>query len=117
MNAADARAALAGRTPEEVLAWSFAQFPRIAISTAFGPEGCALVAMAAKIKPDIKVFTIDTDFLFPESIELREKFVAKYGINLEVMRGQVTLEQQNARHGLNLWQRDTDQCCALRKVE
>jgi phosphoadenosine phosphosulfate reductase len=117
MNAADARAALAGKSPEEVLAWSFAQFPRIAISTAFGPEGCALVAMAVKIKPDIKVFTIDTDFLFPESIELREKFVAKYGIRLEVVSGQVTIEQQNARHGLNLWQRDTDQCCALRKVE
>src|SRR5260370_275779 len=73
--------------------------------------------MAVKIKPDIKGFTIDTDFLFKETVELREKLVGKYGIQLEVMRGQVTLEQQNARHGLNLWQRDTDQCCALRKVE
>jgi phosphoadenosine phosphosulfate reductase len=69
------------------------------------------------VKPDVKVFTIDTDFLFQESIELRDKFVAKYGVNLEVVRGEVSIEAQNQKHGLNLWQRDTDLCCALRKVE
>ena len=113
----EARRALDGKSPEEVLAWSFEHFPRIAISTAFGPEGCALVAMAIKLKPDIKIFTIDTDFLFPESIELREKFISKYGVNIEVLRGEVSIEEQNRKHGLNLWQRDTDLCCALRKVE
>jgi phosphoadenosine phosphosulfate reductase len=108
---------LDGKPPEAVLEWAFATFPRIAISTAFGPEGCALVAMAAKVKPDIKVFTIDTDFLFKESIELRERIEAKYGVKIEVLRGEVSIDEQNRRHGLNLWQRDTDQCCALRKVE
>lgn len=112
-----ARRALEGEPPEAVLAWAFATFPRIAISTAFGPEGCALVAMAVALKPDVKVFTVDTDFLFPESIALRDKFVARYGLQLEVLRGAVSLEEQNRRHGLNLWQRDTDACCALRKVE
>jgi phosphoadenosine phosphosulfate reductase len=112
-----ARQELAGKAPEAVLEWAFARFPRIALSTAFGPEGCALVAMAVGIKPDVKVFTVDTDFLFPESIALRERFVEKYRVNLEVLKGVVTLEEQNRRHGLNLWQRDTDTCCALRKVE
>lgn len=114
---AEARRALEGKPPEAVLAWAFATFPRIAISTAFGPEGCALVAMAAALKPDIKVFTIDTDFLFAESIELREKFAAKYRIALEVVRGRVSIDEQNRRYGLDLWQRDSDSCCALRKVE
>ncbi|HZS38928.1 MAG TPA: phosphoadenylyl-sulfate reductase [Polyangia bacterium] len=108
---------LEGQAPEEILRWAFAAFPRIAISTAFGPEGCALVAMAAAIKPDVKVFTVDTDFLFPESLELRAKFVERYGLNLEVLKGAVTLEEQNRRHGLALYERDTDTCCALRKVE
>jgi phosphoadenosine phosphosulfate reductase len=103
--------------PEEILRWAFAEFPRIAISTAFGPEGCALVAMAAGIQPDVKVFTVDTDFLFEESVALRARFAEKYGVRVEVLRGEVTLEEQNRRHGLNLWQRDTDLCCALRKVE
>ena len=111
------RRQLAGQPPEAVLAWSFARFPRLAISTAFGPEGCALVAMAAQLKPDIRIFTIDTDFLFPESIALREKFISKYGVTIEVLRGEVSIEEQNRRHGLDLWQRDSDACCALRKVE
>jgi phosphoadenosine phosphosulfate reductase len=109
--------ALEGQPPEAVLRFAFEHFPRIAISTAFGPEGCALVAMAAAIKPDVQVFTIDTDFLFPESVDLRKRFADKYGIAIEVLRGQVTIEAQNLLHGPRLFERDTDQCCALRKVE
>jgi phosphoadenosine phosphosulfate reductase len=107
------------QTPEEILRWAFATFPqeKIAISTAFGPEGCALVAMASQIQPGVRVFTIDTDFLFEESIALRRRFLEKYAIDLQVLKGEVTLAEQNRRFGLNLWQRDTDQCCALRKVE
>jgi phosphoadenosine phosphosulfate reductase len=105
------------RSPEEILRWAFDTFPKIAISTAFGPEGCALVAMASQIRPGVRVFTIDTDFLFEESVALRRRFADKYRIDLQVLKGEVTLAEQNRRHGLNLWQRDTDQCCALRKVE
>src|SRR5262245_3987290 len=99
---------LEAKSPEEILRWAFATFPKIAISTAFGPEGCALVAMASQLKPGLKVFTIDTDFLFEESIALRRRFVEKYAIDLEVLKGEVTLAEQNRKHGLNLWQRDTD---------
>jgi phosphoadenosine phosphosulfate reductase len=120
MNEAEvkARAAeLEGKSPEEILRFAFATFPKVAISTAFGPEGCALVAMAAGIKPEVRVFTVDTDFLFEESIALRRRFEDKYGLCIEVLKGTVTLDEQERRHGLNLWQRDTDLCCALRKVE
>ena len=105
------------KSPEEILGWAFATFPNIAISTAFGPEGCALVAMSSRIHPGVRVFTIDTDFLFEESVALRRRFLDKYPIDLQVLKGEVTLAEQDRRHGLNLWQRDTDQCCALRKVE
>ena len=109
--------ALEGRPAEEILRFAFERWPKIAISTAFGPEGCALVAMAARLKPDVKVFTIDTDFLFPESIELRARFEDKYGIRVEVLRGAVSIEEQNRRHGPRLFEVSTDLCCALRKVE
>jgi phosphoadenosine phosphosulfate reductase len=108
---------LDGKPPEEILRFAFAHFPKIAISTAFGPEGCALVAMAVGIKPDVKVFTIDTEFLFPESIELRRRFEEKYKISVEVMKGEVSIEEQNRRWGVRLFEENTDQCCALRKVE
>lgn len=94
-----------------------ATWPKTAISTAFGPEGCALVHMAVQIKPDVPVFTVDTGFLFPQSIELREKFVAKYQINLTVLTGKVSMAEQERLYGIRLYERDADQCCALRKVE
>jgi phosphoadenosine phosphosulfate reductase len=108
---------LDGKPPEEILRFAFDRFPHIAISTAFGPEGCALVAMAAGLKPDLKVFTIDTDFLFPESIELRARIEEKYGITVEVLRGEVSIEEQNRRFGPRLFESNTDLCCQLRKVE
>jgi phosphoadenosine phosphosulfate reductase len=108
---------LDGKPPEEILRFAFQQFPKIAISTAFGPEGCALVAMSLALKPDIPIFTIDTDFLFPESIELRERFEKKYGIQVKVLRGEVSIEEQNRKWGVRLFESNTDQCCQLRKVE
>ena len=110
-------AELESAAPEDILRFAFAAWDRIAISTAFGPEGCALVHMATQLKPDLPIFTIDTDFLFPESIALRGKFVDKYKIHLNVLKGTVTLAEQNAQFGERLYERDTDQCCALRKVE
>ena len=108
---------LEGATPEAILAFAFATWNNIALSTAFGPEGCALVHMAVALRPDVPVFTVDTGFLFPESLRLRDELVARYGVNLRVLTGKVTLEEQEQRHGLRLYERDTDTCCALRKVE
>ena len=109
--------ALEGASPQEILRFAFATWERVAISTAFGPEGCALIHMAVAIKPDVPVFTVDTGFLFPESIALRDRFVEKYGIQLRVLEGQVTLIEQERLHGPRLYESDTDRCCALRKVE
>jgi phosphoadenosine phosphosulfate reductase len=111
-------AELEGKPPQEILAWALAHYaPRVAISTAFGVEGCALIDMAVKIDPAVQVFTIDTGFLFPETQALIARFVEKYGIKLTTLTGTVSLEEQERRHGLALWGRDTDACCALRKVE
>jgi phosphoadenosine phosphosulfate reductase len=111
-------AELEGKSPEEILAWAFAEYaPRVGISTAFGVEGCALIAMAAKLRPELDVFTVDTDFLFPETHDLMKRLVDRYGVRLQVVKGLVSKEEQERLHGVALWERDTDRCCALRKVE
>jgi phosphoadenosine phosphosulfate reductase len=108
---------LESASPVEILRFAFATWERIAISTAFGPEGCALIHMAVALKPDVPVFTVDTGFLFAESIELRRRFVDRYRVHLNVLTGAVSLDEQERRHGARLYERDTDTCCALRKVE
>src|SRR6185436_15661953 len=99
-------------------AWALAEYaPRVGISTAFGVEGCALIDMAVKIDPKIQVFTVDTDFLFPETHELMQQLSEKYGIEIQRVKGKVSKDEQERVHGVALWERDTDRCCALRKVE
>jgi phosphoadenosine phosphosulfate reductase len=102
----------------QVLHWGLNEFhPRVALATGFGAEGMVLIDMAARIRVDFRVFTLDTDFLFPETYALAERIEKHYGIKIERCRPQLTPEQQARKYGEALWSFDPDRCCALRKVE
>ena len=103
---------------EEVLAWAFDTYgDKIAIATGMGVEGMALLDIAASVNPNVKLFTGDTEFLFPETYDLMDRVEEKYGIKIERLYSQLTPEKQAADFSPELWARDPDQCCALRKVE
>lgn len=105
-------------TPQQVLAWSFQTFGgKVAISSAFGAEGMVLIDMASRIRRDFRLFTIDTEFLFPETYSLMDMIEEKYGIKIERVLSLVSPAQQEDIYGAALWSRDADQCCNLRKVE
>ncbi|MBZ5704136.1 MAG: phosphoadenylyl-sulfate reductase [Acidobacteriia bacterium] len=104
--------------PEQLLRWAFSEFyPEMAIASGFGAEGIVLIDIAARIRPDVRVFTLDTDFLFPETNELIGRIEERYRIKVERVRPALTPEEQERRHGPALWKRAPDQCCNLRKVE
>jgi phosphoadenosine phosphosulfate reductase len=104
--------------PEQVLAWAFATYgDNLAIATGMGVEGMALLDIALKINPDAKVFTGDTEFLFPETYDLIDRVERRYGIKIEKLYSELTPEEQEKEVGPKLWARDPDQCCAIRKVE
>jgi phosphoadenosine phosphosulfate reductase len=104
--------------PEQVLAWAFATYgDNIAMATGFGVEGMALLDIAFRVNPDGKVFTGDTEFLFPETYDLIDRVEARYGIKVERLYSELTPEEQERAYGKALWARDPDQCCSLRKVE
>jgi len=105
-------------TAEQVLRWSFENFgTNIEMASGFGAEGMALIDMAARLTADLRVFTIDTGFLFPETYQLIEKVERRYGISVERVRASVVPEQQADLHGPELWAINPDQCCSIRKVE
>lgn len=102
----------------EVLQWAFESFgSRVQMASGFGVEGMVLIDIASRINPDLRVFTIDTDFLFPETYRLIEKVEKRYGIHVERVRPLLNPEDQEEIYGPALWSIDPDQCCALRKVE
>jgi phosphoadenosine phosphosulfate reductase len=110
---------LEGRHPQEVLAWALAQYsPDIVLACSFGGiSGMALLDMSAKINPRVKVFYLDTDFLFPETYALVDEVARRYGIQAAAVRSHLTPQEQAKQYGEGLWRRNPDLCCQLRKVE
>jgi len=103
---------------QEVVRWGLTGFhPHAAVASSFGAEDVVLIDMAARVRPDFRVFTLDTDFLFPETYSLLEQIERKYGVRVERAKSLLTPEQQAEQWGPALWSRDPNQCCNLRKVE
>jgi phosphoadenosine phosphosulfate reductase len=108
---------LEGRPPAEILTWAAARFRSgIVFATGFGAEGCVLVDVIGRHRLPIRMIALDTGVLFPETYELWRALEAKYGVVIQSVHSELTLDQQAARFGARLWDREPDQCCALRKV-
>jgi phosphoadenosine phosphosulfate reductase len=104
--------------PDEVLRWAFATFGQdFAIASGGGVEGMVLLDIATKVNPKPRVFTLDTEFLFPETYELFDGVEKRYGIKIERVYSALTPEEQQAAHGPALWETEPDKCCDLRKVQ
>ncbi|HUR95126.1 MAG TPA: phosphoadenylyl-sulfate reductase [Gemmatimonadales bacterium] len=107
-------------TPEEIVAWTLRRFEgrNLVLTTSFGMEGCALIDMVARHGVTVPVVYLDTMFLFPETYALRDRMAARYPhLRFENRGTTLTPQAQADRFGPELWRRDPDRCCALRKVE
>ncbi len=115
------RPSIANDAPtDQLIEWTFGRFAdqRMVMTTSFGMEGCALLDMYARHGRRMTVVYIDTQFFFPETYALRDRMVERYP-HLDFVNGgtEVTPEQQAQRFSDELWKRDPDCCCNLRKVE
>jgi phosphoadenosine phosphosulfate reductase len=104
----------------QFIAWTIERFRnrRLVITTSFGMEGCALIDMYAALGAAPTVVYLDTMFLFPETYALRDRMVQRYPLMTFVNRGtSLTPQAQEVTYGPELWRRDPDRCCHIRKVE
>ncbi len=108
---------LEAASPEEIIAWGVEHyFPKLTMATAFGPEGCVIIHMLAKIEPRVHVFNIDTQYQFKETLELRDRIAERYGIVVEYKRPPHTVEEYEAQHGGPVYKHDPDKCCRDNKT-
>lgn len=108
---------LEGQPPGAVLAWAARRFaPRVVFATGFGLEGCVLVDLIGRNGLPIDVFTLDTGVLFHETYELWRELEARTGVTIRAVRPERTIDEQASDLGPELWKRDPDRCCELRKV-
>jgi phosphoadenosine phosphosulfate reductase len=108
-----------GAPPQEVLKWAVKTYGRgLALSASFGgSEGMALIDMISKITDEVTILTIDTGFLFRETIEFREEVMRRYRLPLKVLRPELSVEEQVKRYGEWMRTCTPDLCCQVRKIE
>lgn len=110
-------AGLEDASAEEALRWAIEHFhPKLYIACSFQKTSSVVVHMATEIDPGVRFFYLDTDVLFEETYATRDALEERYGIRFH-RYSSITLEQQAGLYGDQLWSRDPDACCGIRKVD
>jgi phosphoadenosine phosphosulfate reductase len=110
---------LEGADPREVIAWAVETYGEgLALSASFGGgEGMALLDMISKVTDKVTVLTIDTGFIFKETAEFREEVMRRYKLPVEVLRPEMTIEEQVECYGEQMRTCTPNLCCQIRKIE
>ncbi len=87
----------------------------LVVASSMGDE--VLVHLASVDAPGVDLLFLDTGYHFPETIGTRDAVAAVYDVSVRTVLPLLTIEEQTAEHGADLWSRDPDACCAIRKVE
>lgn len=104
-------------SPEVIIEWAVKTFPKITLACSFGSEDVVLVDMLQKISPSTDIFYLDTNVHFKETYETRDRLQERYGAKFIQVLPKLTLEEQAAQHGDELWKSNPNQCCNIRKVD
>jgi phosphoadenosine phosphosulfate reductase len=105
-------------SPEEIIAWGVEHYaPYLTMATAFGPEGCVILSMLAKVAPETYVFNLETGYQFPETLDLRDRIAEKYGIEVDLLQPELSVPEYEAVHGGPLYRTNPNQCCFDRKIK
>jgi len=106
---------------EELIRWAAERFPkRLALVTSFQREGMVILDIAARLAPQIPVFTLDTGRLPEATYRMIEKVRERYGIAVNMIfpdAGETA--RMTTAHGPNLFRADSSSrllCCQVRKV-
>lgn len=106
---------LDGAPAEAVLDWAAAEFgERFAVATSM--QDAVLTHLASRSLPGVDVLFLDTGYHFEETLQTRDAVASTYDVALRTLEPSQSVAQQDATYGANLFERDPDLCCALRKT-
>ncbi|MCP2334240.1 phosphoadenylyl-sulfate reductase [Actinoalloteichus caeruleus] len=106
---------LAGADAATVLAWTARTFGDDWI-VASNMQDAVLVHLASRARPGVAVLFLDTGYHFAETIGTRDAVATTYPVRVVDVVPERTVSEQDAIEGPDLFARDPDRCCALRKV-
>src|SRR5512139_3823819 len=108
-------------TTEKIMTVALEAFhPAVAIAASFSKEDIALAAMAAEIRPDARIFALDTGRLNEETYEVADTIRRRLGVRIEWHfpdRGAVeALERGKGLYSFRESLGNRHECCGIRKV-
>jgi len=113
--AARAGRKLEGASAIEILQWADAEFgPAWAVASSMADA--VLPSLAAAVRPGVDVLFLDTGYHFAETLGTRDAVGATVPVTIRTIAPRQTVAEQDASFGARLYERNPDQCCALRKV-
>jgi phosphoadenosine phosphosulfate reductase len=89
---------------------------RVAVATSFGADSAVMLHLAVQVAPRIKVISVDTGFLFPETHKFRDDLVDRLDLNLFQFTPALSAETFEATHG-RMWESNPNACCGFNKQE
>ena len=113
--AQDAGARLADARAIDILTWASLTFGDSLVVASSMSDG-VVAHLAARARPGVKVAFLDTGLHFAETLGTRDAIAATLDIELLNVTPDLTVDQQAKALGGQLWSRDPDRCCQLRKV-
>jgi len=103
-------------TATEVMTWARDEFGSgLAVTSSLADT--VMIHLAEQVVPGIDVIFLDTGYHFVETIGTRDAVQAVHNVNLLSITPVQSVAEQDAAYGKDLFARNPDQCCAMRKVE
>lgn len=109
-------AELDGASADDLLRWTDEHFGGNYI-VASNMQDAVLVDLAAKVRPGVDVLFLDTGYHFVETIGTRDAVEAVYDINVVNVTPEHPVAKQDELYGKDLFAREPNECCRMRKVE
>ena len=109
-------AELDGASADDLLRWTDENFGGNYI-VASNMQDAVLVDLAAKVRPGVDVLFLDTGYHFVETIGTRDAVEAVYDIKVVNVTPENSVEKQDELFGKDLFAREPNECCRMRKVE
>jgi phosphoadenosine phosphosulfate reductase len=106
---------LEGASAIEIHSWADEQFGASwCVASSMGDA--VMAHLASRVRPGVDILFLDTGYHFAETIGTRDAVAATLPVTVKTITPKRTVAQQDESFGPRLYERNPDQCCALRKV-
>jgi phosphoadenosine phosphosulfate reductase len=113
--AAEANHKLQGASALAIMEWAHGEFGSGLVVTSSMVD-TVMIHLAEQVAPGIDVIFLDTGYHFVETIGTRDAVELVHNVNVINVTPELTVAEQDATWGKDLFARNPDQCCAIRKV-